>query len=237
MVNNWLENTLSGLFPPTCLLCGAPGAEGLDLCAGCLADLPQNATACGRCALPLPPSAPPGALCGACQRRAPPHHATLAPLRYEGVVPFLVTGLKFQRRMSHARLLGALLFRALVPLAEQPRPQLILPVPLHPQRHRERGFNQALEIVREPARRLGIPLDTRSCARQRSTRPQSGLDAAARRRNLRGAFVTTRRPSADHVVIFDDVITTGHTVAELARVVRASGVPRVDVWSVARTGR
>ncbi len=237
MVYNWAKNILTGLFPPTCLLCGAPGVGGMDLCAGCLADLPFNTQACARCALPLPDKAPHGGLCGTCQRRAPPYDAGLAPLRYEGTVPFLVTGLKFNNRMAHARLLGILFARAMTAIPEDARPGLLVPVPLHPGRQRERGFNQALEIIREPARRAGIALDVGSCRRQRPTSPQSGLDAKQRKSNLRGAFVLRHRPAADHVAVFDDVITTGNTVAELARVLKKAGVRRVDVWAVARTAR
>ena len=235
MVYNWLNYTQSSFWPPTCLLCGAAGTAGLDLCPGCLVDLPINGRACVRCALPLPLGAPPGSLCGSCQRRSPPYQTGTAPLKYEGVVQFLVTGLKFHNRMAHARLLGGLLTRSLGELATGERPELILPVPLHPARQRARGFNQALEIVRGPARRLGIALDCECCIRIRPTSPQSGLDAKQRRRNLRGAFKLRKRPAADHVVLFDDVITTGNTVAELARVLKQSGVPRVDVWAVART--
>ncbi len=235
MVYNWSKIILSRVLPPTCLLCGAEGGDGLDLCSGCLADLPLNSRACVRCALPLPTTSPPGSQCGGCQRHPPPYHAGIAPLRYEGVLRFLVTGLKFHNHMDHARLLGELLARSLEQVAEEERPGLILPVPLHPARQRERGFNQALEIVRGPARRLGIALDSESCLRRRPTSPQSGLDARERRRNLRGAFVVHRRPAADHVVVFDDVITTGNTVSELARVLKKAGVARVDVWAVART--
>ncbi len=106
MVYNWSKYVLSRLLPPTCLLCGAAGREGLDLCPGCFSDLPLNSPACVRCALPLPPTSPPGSLCGGCQRRAPAFDAGIAPLRYAGVLRFLVTGLKFHKRTANARLVG-----------------------------------------------------------------------------------------------------------------------------------
>ncbi len=100
---------LAALFPPTCLLCGAPGAHGRDLCEGCAADLPYNRDACLRCASPFEVARPPGSLCSACQRHPPPSACTLAALRYETPLPILVGTMKFRGRLKHARLLGALL--------------------------------------------------------------------------------------------------------------------------------
>lgn len=237
MVYHWSKFIHNTLLPDTCILCGNQGHEGLDLCPGCRRDLPFNSHYCSRCALPLPAAAPPGSLCGPCQRRPSVYDLCIAPFRYEGPLPHLVTGLKFHARMNHARLLGQLLARALQRIPSQPQPQLIIPIPLHPARLRERGFNQALEIARGPARLLGIPLETRSCLRRKTTAPQSGLDLRARRRNLRQAFALSQPPDARHVVLLDDVVTTGNTVSELAKTLKRAGMQRVDVWAVARTER
>lgn len=234
MTTKVYNRPVSVLFPPTCILCGAPGRETLDLCRSCHTDLPRNRHHCRRCALPLPATAPAGSLCGACQRRPPPYDRCIAPFRYEGTLPHLVTGLKFRARMNYARLLGALLTAGLEEAAAE-LPELVIPVPLHPTRQRERGFNQALEIARVPARHFGIPLDTRHCRRQQATAPQSGLEAKERRRNIRGAFAVTGGLTARHLVLLDDVVTTGSTVAELAGMLKRAGVERVDVWAVAKT--
>jgi ComF family protein len=146
----------------------------------------------------------------------------------------LVTGLKFHARMNHARLLGELLAQALERI-EDPLPELVVPVPLHPARQRQRGFNQALEIARIPARRLGIRLADDRVLRRLPTSPQSGLDATARRRNIRGAFAVRGDIDARHVALLDDVVTTGSTAAELARALTRAGAMHVDVWAVART--
>jgi len=114
-------------------------------------------------------------------------------------------------------------------------PEIIIPVPLHRTRLRERGFNQALEIARPIARSLSIPVDYKSCERVRKTSAQSLLPAAERRKNIKGAFRVTRPIAARHVAILDDVMTTGHTVQELAATLRKAGVERIDVWVVART--
>jgi ComF family protein len=177
----------------------------------------------------------PGTPCGDCQRRPPPFDAAFAPLRYEYPLPQLIGAMKFRGRLAPARLLGALLAEALAGRAE-PLPEVLIPVPLHPSRLRERGYNQALEIARALARHCPLPVAPRLLIRQRPTRPQSELSGRERRRNLRGAFVPlpgVRLP--DHVALLDDVITTGTTLAELAKVLKGQGVRRVEAWAVART--
>lgn len=218
------------LYPPTCLLCGAPGSAGLDLCAGCAAEIPAPAPACRLCARPLPQ---PGT-CGACLRHPPPQARTVAPLPYAGAVRELITGLKFRHRLAASRLLGTLLAQALE--GDPERPELLLPVPLHPARLRERGFNQALEIARPVGRLLGIDVARDACRRIRDTPHQMGLHERERRRNVRGAFSVADAVSGRHVAVLDDVITTGSTAAELVRALQRAGAERVDVWAVARTG-
>jgi len=230
----WLDGVLKRIYPPTCVLCGAPGHAGLDLCQGCWADLPHNSEACPRCALPLPAGQEAGTPCGPCQRHPPPFTASHAAFRYEDPLPALVAGMKFRTRFNLLRLLGQCLTQALVEQGAE-RPGLIIPVPLHPRRLRERGYNQALELARQPAAALGLPIDSVTCIRARPTSAQVGLGDQERRRNVRGAFAVVRRPEARHVALLDDVVTTGSTVSELSRVLLAAGVERVDVWAVART--
>jgi len=231
-VDRWLEN-LGGLFlPPRCLLCGAQGTAGRDLCTGCAADLIRNGPCCPRCALPLAAPAP---LCGECLDRGPAFAVACVPFVYAAPLDVLVTRCKFQRDLAAARVLAGL-FRAQAARSVE-LPQALVPVPLHPQRLRERGYNQALEIARPLARRLGIPLCPDLLHRVRATEAQTHLDAPARRRNLRDAFAAGPAPLPGHIALFDDVMTTGATLAECARVLRAAGVARVDVWAVARVAR
>lgn len=234
MVYNWIESALLGLYPPICLLCGADGQEQLDLCSGCRADLPANSNSCPRCAEPLPAGARPGSWCAACTRHPPPFTACRAPLLYEPPVDWLVGRLKFHGRLAAGRVLAGL-FGDSLERGSDPRPDLILPVPLHPARLRTRGFNQATEIARPLARRLGIPLVTDLAHRVRPGAPQSRLARALRHANVRGAFVVRAPLAGEHVAMLDDVITTGATASELARVLLQAGASRVDVWAVART--
>ncbi len=233
MVNNWLKNIHTLLYPGCCILCGASGTGQRDLCDACLTDLPRNLHACRRCALPLPEAAA-DQVCGDCHKRPPEYERCLAPLRYLHPVDHLLTRLKFHQKLANARILGELMAQWLEPEAQ---PELIIPVPLHPSRLRERGYNQALELARPVGKRLGIPIDTHCCRRSRATTAQAGLNARQRRANLRNAFTVTGKPEANHVVIIDDVITTGHTVGELARTLRRAGVKRIDVWACARAPR
>jgi ComF family protein len=182
----------------------------------------------------LPAEAPTGGICGACLKKTPPFERCLAPLLYQHPVGELVSGLKFQQKLSHGRVMAALLLDYIEQELDEP-PQLLIPVPLHKDRLRERGYNQALELARPLSRRLGIPLDYRSCRRIRSTKPQSALQIKERRKNVRGAFEIKGEIPARHVALVDDVVTTGNTVRELALLLKRHGVRRVDVWAVART--
>jgi len=217
------------LLPLRCLLCGAPGADGVDLCAACVAELPRNRSCCARCALPLPVSA---ALCGECQRHAPPWDAAWAPFRYGWPLDRLESRFKFGRDLAAGRALATLWQRESMPLS---KPALLLPVPLHRARLRQRGYNQALELARPMARGFGLPLRHDVLQRLKATDAQTELDAATRRRNVRGAFAVHAGVALSaHVAILDDVMTTGATLAECARVLKRAGVARVDVWALAR---
>ena len=232
LVDGWRQTLLDALLPPRCLLCGARGAAGRDLCGGCRADIIRNACCCPRCALPLQTPAP---LCGACLRRAPPFAAAWAPFLYSHPLDLLEARFKFGRDLAAGRILVQLMLEQACSDPSLQMPQLIVCVPLHPQRLRERGYNQALELARPLARALQIPLDSSALLRQRPTRAQTGLDAKARRRNLRDAFsVRAGHGLPAHVAIVDDVMTTGSTLRECARVLRRDGVERVDVWALAR---
>jgi len=156
-----------------------------------------------------------------------------ALLRYRSPVSELIRGLKFGGRLYVARLLGGLMAERLAARGTAV-PERIIPVPLHPRRQRQRGFNQALELARPIARRLGAVLDHDTCRRTRNTRAQSELGARQRRTNVRGAFAATGRLEARHVAVVDDVITTGHTTDELARLLKTHGAERVEVWAAAR---
>jgi ComF family protein len=228
-LRGWLARSLHALLPARCLLCGGAGVDGLDLCAACGAALPWNRTACARCGLPLPAPEP---ACGRCLRAPPAFAATFAPWRYAFPLDRLLPRLKFHGDLAAGALVAG---RMLEASRAAPRPQALVPVPLHRARLRERGYDQALELARPLARGLGLPLRLDLLQRIRATAAQSDLAAAARRRNVRGAFAAGARTGVPaHVARVDDLMTTGATLGECARVLRAAGVARVDVWVAAR---
>lgn len=228
MVDMWraLERRI---LPPRCLLCDGVGQQALDLCPACQRDLPRNGRCCARCAAPLAESL---ALCGVCQQREPDWDAAWAPFRYGWPLDSLEQRFKFSASLAAGRVL-AQVWSELPP--PRPLPALIVPVPLHAARLRKRGYSQALELARPLARALHVPLAPRLLRRVRATGAQTELDAKARRSNVRGAFaVGGRQTVPDHVVVLDDVMTTGATLGECARVLKAAGALRVDVWALAR---
>lgn len=229
-VDDWLKCIQGWVYPPRCLLCGAPGVEGRDLCAACLLDLPHNPVACLRCGLPL--AGHEDGLCGACLNHPPRIDSSIIPFRYASPLDHLLLGLKFNRQLINARLLGKLMANEIVRRGEL-QPDAILPVPLHRERLHERGFNQALELARPIAKRLALPLRPELAMRTAATAAQSSLERRARRQNIRGVFSASEGLPA-HIAIVDDVVTTGSTVNELAKVLRRAGAERVVVWACAR---
>ena len=235
MIYGW-SNINRFLFPSVCALCGDPGTDGLDLCAPCRHDLPLQLHTCPRCGVALSSPSTPDTFCGTCQLHPPPYDRVLAPFRYDTPLDHLIHRLKYSGRLEQARLLGDLLAHWLEQHLDA-FPDRVIPVPLHPTRLRQRGFNQAVELARRVCKRLELPLDTQSCRRQRATPPQSEMaDARERARNIKGAFAV-RGEVRGSVVIVDDVMTTGSTVGELAKCLRAAGAARIEVWAVARTNQ
>lgn len=229
MVYNCINNILSLIYPDHCQLCGAPTIEGL--CVGCRQELPHNRHACRQCGLPLALEV--DSVCGSCQRRPPAVDRSLIPFLYAAPVDRLIGQFKFSAKLPQGRLLSRLLEQHLE--RQTSMPDLLIPVPLHPARLRQRGFNQALELAQPLSHQFGIPIDHRSCRRILQTRPQRELKKQQRKRNIRGAFQVNGPLTASHVALVDDVVTTGSTVNELAKRLKLAGVTRVDVWAVART--
>jgi ComF family protein len=227
-VDGALPRLLRALWPPRCLACGERGL-GRDLCLACATALPWNRVACPSCALPLPI---PASACGACLRKTPPLDAVHAAFVYAPPLDRLLPRFKFHGDLAAGRLLAQLMVDT---CSRLDRPDALVPVPLHRRRLRTRGYDQALELARPMARALGLPLRADALRRVRATAAQSELSAPARRRNVRDAFIvagTAKLPS--HVVLVDDVMTTGATLHAAAKALRRVGVQRVDAWVCAR---
>ena len=234
LVYNWIKNNLSN----GCLLClAAPDEAQSNICHACLADLPWQQACCARCALPLPHAS---TRCGRCLATPPTFCHAVVPLLYRFPLDALIPAFKYRRHNRYGLLLARLLADHLQQHLAEPEaliPELLLPVPMHPKRQAQRGYNQAFELTRDLAGALHLPCRADLLLRARQTAAQEGLDAAARRRNLRGAFTCPHPAQLEglHLALIDDVMTTGATLDEASRTLLAAGAASVQVWCVART--
>ena len=218
-------------------MCLAKGEPTFDFCKACLVELPILGCNCALCAGQIPVISEPGAICGRCLAQLPAFGRAFAAFPYAPPIDDLIRGLKFGQRLYCARVLGRLL--ALRAMSNNiPLPDCFVPVPLYRTRLCQRGFNQSLEIARAVSHCLKVPLNARCLKKTRASVPQTALPAKQRRHNLKGAFALACTLDcllrAQFIVIVDDVMTTGTTLNEAARVLRKAGVPRVEVWTVAR---
>lgn len=233
----WHE-LLEFVLPCACAGCGCRVARDAPLCAPCDLSLPRIPRE--RCSLcQQAPPLPPGARCPACLLVASPLAACLAAAPYTAEVARWVQRFKYPRPgilgldPAPKALLRLLLAEA---AARAPaRPALVVPVPLHRSRLRERGFNPAGELARPLARAWGVDFDPLALLRVRSTPSQTGLDRRGRRRNVAGAFRVRARPIPRRVWLVDDVVTTGATLEEAARALRSAGAREVTALCAART--
>ncbi len=193
------------------------------------ADLsPYRAPACPVCALPTLG----GLVCGDCLQRPPTFDRTLAAFSYHFPIDRLLHAFKYSGNLALIEILA----KPLAQLAAiHPKPDLLIPMPLHPGRLRERGFNQSLEIAKPISRWLDIPLAADACQRTRDTPPQAGLKWKERRRNVRGAFACDLDLCGEKIAVLDDVMTTGATLNEISRILKGRGASEVSAWVVART--
>jgi ComF family protein len=215
-------------IPHSCLLCGA-AAGTRPLCRGCHAELPWHSQPhCPQCATPTPD----GQRCGTCLKHPPAFDRTHAALAYAFPLDRMVPRLKYHGQLAIAPALGECLAQV---VEHAPRPDRLIAMPLHAKRIRERGFNHATEIARVVARQLDLPLDHACCQRIRDTPPQMGLKHDMRRRNVRGAFTCSGEVTGQHIVLIDDVMTTGTSLDEVAATLKQAGAREVGCWVVART--
>lgn len=232
---NLLTHTLDALLPQRCLLCGRASGNAA-VCAACSARLPQlPEPACPVCAHPHASPAAAGQACGHCLAHPPAYDATLAAYAYLSPASDLVARLKYGRRLASVDFLSRALSERLRAVA--PAIDCIVPMPLSPQRLAERGFNQAVELARPLARMAGMPLALDRIARRHDAAHQANLPWPARATNIRGAFTCVRDFAGQHVLVVDDVMTTGATLNELAGVIKRHGALRVTNLVVARTLR
>lgn len=217
-------------LPQDCLLCGA-ASDDAPLCGPCRGELPGLPRACPLCAMPSSL----GETCGACLRHPPQFDMTVAAWRYAYPVDRLVQALKFHCRLALASFFAGELASIVERADVVDAVDLVIPMPLHPSRLAERGFNQAAEIARHLTGKPGTRLALQGASRVRRTLPQANLPLDERARNVRGAFACALDLTGARVAVVDDVMTTGATLGELAKVLKRAGAARVENWVVART--
>lgn len=237
MASAFWYQLLNFFLPAFCLLCGKPlpPAPGV-VCAACRDQLPWlKPPVCELCGAPFRGVVVQSARCQECQQQPPPFHQARAAVFYEAQCREAIHRFKYGRQFVYGRFLRELLAQALEVQALAREAEVLIPVPLHPRRLRQRGFNQALLLARAFP---GLPVARGALVRQRYTRPQTELSPEERRRNVKGAF-RVADPAAvagKKVVLLDDVFTTGATVRECARMLRRAGAAQVAVITVARVG-
>lgn len=213
-----------------CILCNQFHNSGMAICSYCIQLMPRLGYACQYCAYPLPDAHP--LICGRCIKNKPFFDRALINYTFEEPLRGLLHQFKYHNGLYLGSFLSHLMMNAL-PHPED-LPQCFIPVPMHPQRIKSRGFNQAAVLARILAKKLQLPYDLTRCKKIRNTLPQASLDGEQRQKNLHHAFTTKQLPW-QHVALIDDLLTTGSTANELAFTLKMAGVKRVDVWCCART--
>ena len=191
---------------------------------------PAAEKACPVCALPTPDHQ----LCGQCLSHPPYFDQTHTLLTYGFPLDTVIQSLKYGHQLAAARWLGEALVAKAPALLADDLPDLLLPMPLSPSHLRERGFNQAVEIARPLSQHLRLPLALEVCERVRETQPQTSLPWKLRQKNVQGAFECHQSLDGKHILVLDDVMTTGATLNELARTLKKHGARRVSNLVCAR---
>ncbi|MCU7959142.1 MAG: ComF family protein [gamma proteobacterium symbiont of Bathyaustriella thionipta] len=233
IISNICSKIEQTVFPADCLICSQASQNPYELCQDCEQELPRNRYFCRCCAQPLAAQAH-GSLCGACQKRPPTFEQVFAPFLYRRQIQALIRRYKFSDHQPSGRLLETLFMQSLRQ-QKPPVPAALIAVPLHPQRLKERGFNQAQQLAKALSRQFACPLLQKAVARKGGLPHQADLDKQARLKNLRDAFVLKEHNLPAHIGIVDDVLTTGATANALAKALRRAGVERIQVFVLART--
>ncbi len=231
MNNHWLkfkQMFKASLFPQACLLCSASKGGSLGVCSDCLCDLPyHDQSSCPQCGLPSFERQH----CGSCLASTPDFDLTTAAFTYAYPISQVLQQYKYQQQLFLAETFANLMLQKLKPH----NIDLIIPMPLHPNRLQERGFNQSLEIARIIGKRSNIVVNSQAVARIKHSPPQASLPLKERARNMKGAFICHEDLSGLRIALVDDVMTTGASLNALAKAVKAKGAAHVECWLIART--
>ena len=225
---------LKKLWSTRCLICLQVVAATwpLDhLCPDCFNVLPWNKSACARCATPLPMAQP---YCARCLSKPAYQQLSTILFHYTSPISDWIHAAKFENSFIHCRLLGQLLSHTLATQRTMPWPQSILPMPLHPRRLRQRGYNQVIEIARPICHQMAISMDNIRLQRHRYNKPQSELNLKERKHNVQNSFRLVQPVRHAHIALLDDVTTTGNTLDAAAHALLTAGPLQLEYWCIAK---
>ena len=225
-----LFKNICSLNNQTCVLCALP-AKGIALCDDCQQDLPWLGDCCSCCALPLSTHSR-YQHCPSCIKKTPHFDKTYAAFSYQFPINILLPKIKREQQSFHLSWLAHCLASRIKD--SQPLPEVLLPVPISSIKRFYKGYNQTEQLAYILAKQLQLNLDTELILKNRDTIAQAQLNAKQRKKNLSGAF-SANKHHYQHVAIIDDIMTTGSTANEIAKILKESGIKKVDVWVLART--
>jgi len=230
-ITHRIARLYSKLLATPCLLCGTLTDQAC-LCTPCAHSLPQIASACLRCALPIPH----GEYCGQCLIKPPIRHLTTCLHPYQSPIDQLIAALKYHDQLSVSDFFAEQ-FATQLQTRAHALPTCLIPIPLHPKRLRNRGYNQSAELAKSLSKKLNISYDDQALIRIKNTLPQTSLPYSERKKNIHSAFHCHQHSLPAHIALIDDVLTTGHTADMAAKTLIQNGVKKVELWTIARTIR
>lgn len=220
-----------------CVFCERAITTFFLFCQDCYYELPWMPKSCIFCCRPLPEILATES-CGECLKQSRFYDKAFSLFCYEPPLTHLIPAFKFKQQLQYLRIFALLLAHRIKHFYTHcEKPDYLIAVPLHQKRLRERGYNQSLEIAKVIQKKCQIPLAKNACQRVRHTQPQSSLDIKSRQKNIKNAFLVNSKFEAKHIILIDDVMTTGHTLNELSRLFKKQGVTQIDVWCIAKTVR
>lgn len=219
------------IYPYYCHTCGLIDSHHRGICEQCLSVLPYCGVVCEICGLPLTAKNE-KLICGQCQIRPPNYNRLIAPFWYQPPLSQLIVQFKYHQSWHNADILIQLFCMSKIKIDTG---TIVVPIPSHSLRIRERGCNPVFELLRILARELNVTCDVSFLKRSKNTHPQADKTDIERKRNVSNAFTVSKSADYKKVILFDDVVTTGATVNEASKCLRKNGVEEVEVWTLART--
>ena len=238
MINNCIKFILNWIIPYRCVICKQFQHDNANfiehepiICKKCISIMPYLQTGCAQCNLPIKS----GELCGKCLTNTIYFDITYSPYAYTFPIDKMIHQLKYAGKIDLIKPLASMMASHIQQYHDKANlPELLIAVPSHPSRLRQRGFNQSLELTKHISKLLKINYLKQAIVKTKSSPPQASLSLKKRHSAIRNSFKINHKITARHVAIIDDVMTTGATASELARTLKHNGVEYVEIWCLAR---